>query len=240
MNKIEYDNLTRAMEIYRSLVGSEHGYIEKKGNEDLFANYQDQGVNEVLNTICSSMKLRTFRGNKGRLYIVTDDDSVYAKNENEIKTYFYNQTEGRSERAYLFYYATLLLLNELFGGNPIRKRREYVPLDEWINILDTAVERHKVLTVEEELSLGFNFIRVGRRWKSLSSETDSTVVKINTKAGFLEKCTSFLEKEDLIYMDETRIAPTDKLIDLIERGNLRTDRLKELLHYEEEVPEDQE
>ncbi len=243
MNREEYENLTKALAIYKSLVGSENGYIEKKGNESLFSDYQDEGVSEVLNIISTSMQLNIFRGKNGRLYIISESDSVLAKSENDVKSYFYNSNENRSERAYLFYYATLLLINELFGGNPIRQRRDYLPLKNWIDIIDTDVEKHKTLTLEEEMELGFNFVRVGRRWKGLSQETDSSIVKsINTKSGFLEKCLQFLVKEDLVESiteDELRIYPKEKLIDLIERGNLRVDRLQELKISDEQF-EDQE
>jgi hypothetical protein len=240
MDKDAYDNLTKALAIYRSLVASEHGYIEKKGNEDLFADYQDQGVSEVLNIICHSMQVNIFRGKSGRLYINSEDEGVYAKNESEIKAYFWQQGEPRSDRAYLFYYVTLLLINELFGGNPIRLRRDYLPLGNWIEIIDAAVEKHKELTIEEEMELGFNFIRVGRKWKCFSLDADAVKTKSDTKIGFLDRCILQLKKEDLIDTvteDEIRIFPTDKLIDLIERGNLNVDRLKELKLNAEEILE---
>lgn len=236
MQKSDYDNITRALAIYRNLLESDHGYIEKKGNEELFADYQDQGVNEALNVICDSMQVRTFRGKEGRLYLVSEDDGMYAIKESEVKTYFYDakkdQPQEKSERAYLFYYATLLLLNEFFGGNPIRQRRNWIALNEWIQVVDAAVERHRELTLEEEAQLGFNFIKVGRRWKCFSTEMDDTVAGINTKSGFLERCAQFLTREDLIISnreDELRIYPTKKMVDLMERGNLRTDRLKDLM-----------
>lgn len=236
MQKNEYDNITKALAIYRNLLESEQGYIEKRGNEELFADYQDQGVNEALHIICNSMQVRTFRGKGGRLYIVSEEEGMYAINESEVKTYFYDakkdQPQEKSERGYLFYYATLILLDEFFGGNPIRQRRNYIPLNNWIQAVDAAVERHKELTLEEEAELGFNFIRVGRRWKCFSTENDDVVAGINTKAGFLERCVQFLTREELIISsreDELRIYPTEKLIDLVERGNLRTERLSDLL-----------
>ena len=74
------------------------------------------------------------------------------------------------------------------------------------------------------MSLGFNFIRVGRKWNTLSSDSDKTIIGINTKLGFAKKSLDYLSKAELIIMvndDDIRIYPTEKLTDYIEKGNLK-------------------
>ena len=232
--------MLRALAIYKVLIDNEHGYIEKQnGNEELFADYFDYEVSEALSSIAQAMDVRIFKGQKDRLYIVPLNYATNAIKESELKTYFFDNKKEkgceRSERVYLFYYTTLILLDEFFGGKPIRLKRDYLNLSEWINLINNVVARHKDLTIEEELKLGFNFIRVGRRWNALSNENDKTTAAINTKMGFLERVLLFLSKEELVITiteDETRIVPTEKLCDLIEKGNLKTYRIQEILNAE--------
>jgi hypothetical protein len=227
---MERDNLKKALEIYKTLIDSPQGYIEKNsGNNELFADYYDNDVNQILDVICEAFDVRIFKGNRNRLYVVPDISSSFAIKESDVGKYFYvgdrMEAEVGKDRTYLFYYITLIFFNELYGGNPIKQKRDYVPLGELLAIIDGYVEKHRQLTLEEEMSLAFNFIRVGRKWMTLSSDSDKTVTGLSTRLGFARRSMEFLAREELVILvsdDETRIYPTEKLTDYIEKGNLKS------------------
>lgn len=230
------EHFQSALLLYKALSSSESGYIEKnESNAMLFADFYDYEVSKVLDLVCQTMEVNIFKGEKDILYITPKSDSVGKIREEDIRRYFYEGKQGetgdRSERVYLFYYTTLIMLDLLFGGSPIEKKINYLTFSKWMEAIEDFMVKHKSISEEEEAELAFNFSKIRKKWDALSLDNDKAIAQVNTKVGFLNRCLQFLTKEGLIFApkeDEILIYPTSKLCDLVKKGQLNFKRLEDL------------
>lgn len=229
-----------ATKIYKELVDSEFGYIEKNDlNSEIFIDFMSDDVASALESMTEVLRVRIFKV-QNRIYLFPLEDSVLSVSESDVAKYFYvtPKTGKREsdERLYLFYYITLVFLNEIYGGAPFRKLNDYCTLEGLVEAMNTSVERQQAtITTEEEEDMGFNILAVGRKWKNFAltggGNKDSKVNSMSSKLGFAERAMKYLKKQGLVdikVQDNTRIYPERKLSDLILVGGLNMDRIEEL------------
>lgn len=233
------ESIDKALNLYTELSKSPYGFIEKTdGNRNFFIDMLDNDVNTVLDSICENFKVNIFK-TQNRIYLVPLTGSILATNEDDIARYFHatSSTNKREndERLYLFYYITLVYLNEIYGGTPFKKLNEYVTLGNFIRAVDESVERALSLTKEDDYANRFNITAVANKWAGFILQSDANVANktnlMSTKIGFITKVINFLKKEGLVdvkTIDDDRIYPTTKLTDLVLMGGLNMSKIEDL------------
>lgn len=233
------ESIDKALQLYTELSKSPYGFIEKTdGNRHYFIDMLDNNVSMVLDSICENFKVNIFK-TQNRIYLVPLTDSILATNEEDISRYFHATSNSNKrendERLYLFYYITLVYLNEIYGGTPFKKLNDYITLGNFIRAVDESVERALSFTKEDDYANRFNTTAVAKKWSSFILQNDSnTSSKINimaTKIGFIKKVINFLKKEGLVdvkTIDDERIYPTTKLTDIMLIGGLNMSKIEDL------------
>lgn len=231
--------LDKALNIYAELIQSPYNFIEKSdSNRALFVDILDDEVLSVLDGICESFKVKIFKY-QNRIYLVPLDGSILAIEESKIAKYFHANSDTNKresdERLYLFYYITLIYLNEIYGGTPFRKINDYITLADMLDAVDKSVERALTYEKEDDEEAQFNITTVAKKWDSfilqIDEKSSSKINRMYTKKGFLEKSLNFLKSEGLVEIrttDNIRIYPTNRLSDIVAMGGLNMDRINDL------------
>lgn len=233
-------DLKKALGIFEAMFRSDYGYIEYSTDTMvLFEDYQLEEVKDCLDTIASTYGFEILARNSGtkketkRIYLVPTQDCKYAYSSADIKKYIHTQENKNFD--YLMLYLLLLLINEFFGGTPISVTKNYITEQTYMHVIEQAVDRQKVLTVEDAISREFNVDKACQTWCGLTGEVND---RLTSKVGFVRKVLKFAKSHDLISIreeDEVKIFPTIKLQDLVLNSKLNlSERMKVVLAQKEE------
>jgi len=230
------ETLSKALKIQKELLKSEFGYIENNGTyRDLFIDYLNPDVSNILNIICEEFDFNVFKV-QDRIYLSPYAASFLSVSESDISRYFYISKEKECLddsriRLYLFYYTVLNFLSIIYSGFPIKKTQDYTTLNELISTIDNSTARAlSVYDEKMELEVGFSILKSCYAWDKFTLDSDGNG-EMNSKSGFAKKSIAYLKKEGLVKVmddNEFRIYPERKLTDLIVNGGLDIARIQEL------------
>lgn len=226
-----------AIQIFKILL--EDGQLDRDEHSDLFIEYLNAEVQEVLSELEEEMDCRIIRINHSIYLLPNSDNSLLGFKNKDFREWI--GSNARLVDVYLSYYITMFILFLFYGGkNKNPKQREFISMTALIEELDQRFEailrnnRESVIEKEEELSL--NLITIAEVWDQKISHEDN---KRTTKYGTVTRICSLLEQEKLIRLveDKKEIRTTKKLDDLMTHYFLNDSRIDEIQRVFMEVVE---
>ncbi len=222
------NDVKTAVKIFKILL--ENGQLDREEYSDLFIEYLNSEVQEILNNFEEEMDCKIIRVNN-TIYLLPDyDNGLLGFKNKDFREWI--GSNSRLSDVYLSYYITMFLLFKFYGGkNKNPKQREFMRVNTLIDELDNRFEdilkqnQEHVIAKEEELSI--NLISIAEAWSQKISFDDN---KRTTKFGTVLRICSLLEQEKLIRLIEEKkeIRTTRKLDDLMTYYFLNDSRINEI------------
>lgn len=216
-----------ALQIFRVLL--EKGQLDRESDSELFIEYMNPDVLDILNQFEEEMECKIIRINN-TIYLLPDyDNNVLGFKTKDMREWI--GTNARLSDVYLSYYIVMFLLHQFYGGkNKNPKQREFIRVSILIDELDKRLSSvlemgEEAIAMEEKYSI--NFIKLAESWDSRKSYEER---KLTTKHGFVIKVCRLLEQEKLIRLvdEEKEIRTTRKLDDLMLYYYLNDSRINEI------------
>ena len=216
-----------ALQIFRVLL--EKGQLDRESDSELFIEYMNPDVLDILNQFEEEMECKIIRINN-TIYLLPDyDNNVLGFKTKDMREWI--GANARLSDVYLSYYIVMFLLHQFYGGkNKNPKQREFIRISTFIDELDKRLSSvlemgEEAANLEEKYSI--NFIKLAESWDSRRSYEER---KLTTKHGFVIKICRLLEQEKLIrFVDEEKeIRTTRKLDDLMLYYYLNDSRIIEI------------
>ena len=222
------NNIKTAIKIFRILL--ENGQLDRDEYSDLFIEYLNTEVQEIINDFEEEMDCKVIRINN-TVYLLPDyDNGLLGFRNKDFREWI--GSNSRLSDVYMSYYITMFVLFKFYGGkNKNPKQREFLRINTLIDELDNRFEgilkqnREQVVIKEEELSI--NLISIAEAWNQKITLEDN---KRTTKFGTVLRICSLLEQEKLIRLMEEKkeIRTTKKLDDLMTYYFLNDSRINEI------------
>ncbi len=221
------DKVKRALQIFNLLM--ENGQIDRETESELFVEYMNPDILEILNEFEDELNFKILRINNS-LYMIPDYDNYVLGFKNKDMREWIGSS-ARASDVYLSYYVVSFLLFLFFGGkNKNPKQREFLRVSTFIDELDKRIASvldsgKEGVLMEEKYSM--NFVKIAQSWDSRRSYEEK---KLTTKHGFVLRVCKFLEQEKMIRLveNEKEIRTTTKLDDLMVYYYLNDSRVKEI------------
>ncbi|HYE10199.1 MAG TPA: DUF6063 family protein [Patescibacteria group bacterium] len=216
-----------ALQIFRVLL--EYGQLDRETNSELFIEYMNPDVLDVLNQFEEQMECRILRINNTIYLLPNYDNSVLGFKTKDMREWI--GTNAKLSDIYLSYYIVMFILHQFYGGkNKNPKQREFIRISTFIDELDKRLNSvlelgEEAIEIEEKYSM--NFIKLAESWDSRRSYEER---KLTTKHGFAIRVCKLLEQEKLIRLvdDDKEIRTTRKLDDLMLYYYLNDSRINEI------------
>lgn len=222
------NNVKTAIKLFKVLL--ENGQLDREEYSDLFVEYLNSEVQEVLSEFEEEMDCKIIKINN-TIYLLPDyDNGLLGFKNKDFREWI--GSNSRLSDVYLSYYITMFLLYKFYGGkNKNPKQREFMRINTLIDELDNRLEgilkqnRDAIISTEEELSI--NLISIAESWNQKITLEDS---KRTTKFGTVLRICSLLEQENLIRLmeDKKEIRTTKKLDDLMTYYFMNDSRINEI------------
>lgn len=222
------NNVKTAIRILRLLL--EDGQLDRDNHSDLFIEYLNAEVQEILSEMEEEMDCKIIKINN-TLYLLPDyDNSLLGFRNKDHREWL--GTNARLSDVYLSYYITMFILYSFYGGkNKNPKQREFIRLmtliDEMDQRLQAILKNSQEAMMEREEELSINLISIAEVWNQKIAHEDS---KRTTKYGTVLRVCNLLEQEKLIRVmeDKKEIRTTKKLDDLMTYYFLNDSRIEEI------------
>ncbi len=222
------NNTKTAIKIFKILL--ENGQLDREEYSDLFIEYLNSEVQEIINVFEEEMDCKVIKLNN-TIYLLPDyDNGLLGFRNKDFREWI--GSNSRLSDVYMSYYIAMFILFKFYGGkNKNPKQREFLRINTLIDELDNRFEgilkqnREQVVLKEEELSI--NLISIAEAWNQKITLEDN---KRTTKFGTVLRICSLLEQEKLIRLMEEKkeIRTTKKLDDLMTYYFLNDSRINEI------------
>ncbi len=216
------------IQIFKILL--ENGQLDREAHSDLFIEYLNSEVQEVLSEFEEEMDCKIIKINNTIYLLPNYDNSLLGFKNKDYREWLGSNT--RLSDVYLSYYITMFILFKFYGGkNKNPKQREFIRMMTLIDELDQkfeAILKHNqedMMGKEEELSI--NLISIAEVWNQKIIHEEN---KRTTKVGTVLRICTLLEQEKLIRLleDKKEIRTTKKLDDLMTYYFLNDSRIDEI------------
>ncbi len=217
-----------AIQLFRILL--ERGQLDREEHSDLFIEYLNAEVQEILSEFEEEMECRVIKINNTIYLLPNFDNSLLGFKNKDFREWM--GANPRLSDVYLSYYITMFLLFKFYGGkNKNPKQREFIRMMTLIDELDQRFEvilnKNREETAAREEGLSINLISIAEVWKQKITHEDN---KRTTKYGTVLRICTLLEQEKLIRLmeDKKEIRTTKKLDDLMTYYFLNDSRIDEI------------
>lgn len=216
------------IQIFKILL--ENGQLDRNEHSDLFIEYLNSEVQEVLSEFEEEMECRIIKINNTIYLLPNYDNSLLGFKNKDFREWL--GSNARLSDVYLAYYIAMFILFKFYGGkNKNPKQREFIRVISLIDELDQRFEtilnhtEDDVIKTEETLSI--NLISIVEVWKQKITHEEN---KRTTKYGTVLRICALLEQEKLIRLmeDKKEIRTTKKLDDLMTYYFLNDSRIEEI------------
>jgi hypothetical protein len=216
------------VQIFKILL--ENGQLNRDEHSDLFIEYINSEVQEVLSEFEEEMDCKIIKINNTIYLLPNYDNSLLGFRNKDFREW--QGANARLSDVYLAYYIVMFILHQFYGGkNKNPKQREFIRMMTLIDELDKRFEvilnsnQEDMMKKEEELSV--NFISIAEVWNQKIVHEEN---KRTTKLGTVIRICTLLEQEKLIRLmeDKKEIRTTKKLDDLMTYYFMNDSRIEEI------------
>lgn len=221
------DNIRKALQIFNILM--ESGQLDRENENELFIEYTNPEVLEILNEFEDELDFKIQRINNTLYLIPNYDNYVLGFKTKDMREWI--GSNARLSDVYLAYYIVSFLLYLFYGGkNKNPKQREFLRITAFVDELDKRIagilnNKEEGTILEEKYSL--NFIKLAQSWDARRTFEEK---KMTTKHGFVLRVCKLLEQEKMVRIvdNDKEIRTTRKLDDLMLWYYLNDSRVKEI------------
>ncbi|MDD2402251.1 MAG: DUF6063 family protein [Clostridia bacterium] len=208
----------------------ENGQLDREEYSDLFIEYLNSEVQEVLSEFEENMECRIVKINNTIYLLPNYDNSLLGFKNKDFREWI--GANARLSDVYLSYYIVMYILFVFYGGkNKNPKQREFISIMTLISELDQRFEtilargQEDIIKTEEEMSV--NLLSIAEVWSQKITHEEN---KRTTKYGTILRIGNLLEQERLIRLIENKkeIRTTKKLDDLMTYYFLNDSRIEEV------------
>ncbi len=208
----------------------EKGQLDRDEHSDLYIEYLNAEVQEILSDIEEEMDCKIIKINNTIYLLPNFDNNLLGFMNKDYREWI--GSNARLSDVYLSYYMTMFLLHQFYGGkNKNPKQREFIRIMTLVEELDKRFEmilknnQEDMIQTEEELSI--NLISIAEVWNQKLVHEEN---KRTTKHGTVLRICALLEQEKLIRLmeDKKEIRTTKKLDDLMTYYFLNDSRIDEI------------
>lgn len=222
------DHTRIAMQIFRELL--DKGQLDRETNNELFLNYMNQEVQEVLDMVQEEVDCHILRLNN-TIYLIPEYDNLFLGYRNKDMREWLGGANPKQSDVFLAYYIVIFILHLFYGGkNKDPKQREFLRVTTIIEELDSRMRKaledeENTAVLEEKYSM--NFKKTAENWDSRKAYEER---RQGTKHGFTMRVLRLLVQERLLRIsdDEKEIRATKKLDDLMLYHYLNDSRVQEI------------
>lgn len=216
------------IQIFKILL--EKGQLDRDEHSDLYIEYLNAEVQEILSDIEEEMDCKIIKINNTIYLLPNYDNNLLGFMNKDYREWI--GSNARLSDVYLSYYITMFLLHKFYGGkNKNPKQREFIRIMTLVEELDKRFEmilknnQEDMIQKEEELSI--NLISIAEVWNQKLVHEEN---KRTTKHGTVLRISALLEQEKLIRLmeDKKEIRTTKKLDDLMTYYFLNDSRIDEI------------
>ncbi len=222
------DNVKTGIQIFKILL--EKGQMDKNEHGDLFIEYMNSDVQDVLNEFEEEMDCKIIKINNTIYLLPNHDNNLLGFMNKDFREWI--GANATLTDVFLAYYIVIFILFKFYGGkNKNIKQTDYIRimslLTEIDNRFDTILSENTDSVILTEERLGINLIRIAETWRQKITHEEN---KRTTKHGTVLRICTLLEQEKLIrIMDDKReIRPTKKLDDIMTYYFLNDNRIDEI------------
>lgn len=220
------NGVREGIRIFKNLMVN--GEISRKENGDLYNDYLENDVREVLSIFEEEFESRIINFND-TLYLVPEiSGNILGISPGDLKTYF--GSKATKKDVYLGYYIIMYIFYEFYNGkNREPKTKEFLQLSYLINALDERFARLESKAKEEiermEDIYKINIQSSIQLWNAMITEHES---KQKTKYNIVRNVCRILEDQKLIFVVEEQIRTKTKLDILMSQYFLNSDRVSQI------------
>lgn len=220
------EGVREGIRIFKNLMLN--GEISRKDNHDLYTDYLENNVREVL-TICEEEFEAKIINFNDTLYLVPEiDGNILGINPSDLKMYFGSKATKRD--VYLGYYIIMYIFYEFYNGkNRDPKTKEFLQISYLLNALDQRFENLEKKAKEEiedmEEIYKINIQSSIGLWNALMADHES---KQKTKYNIVRNVCRILEDQKLAFVVDEQIRTRPKLDILMSQYFLNSDRLSQI------------
>jgi len=232
---MEGSYLKKALNIFNYLL--KEGEISLSDNRDLFLDYNNIEVKEILDSFKEEMGFEIVKIGDFIYLMPAMDNEVLGYKDQEIKNFL--GSDKKRVDYYLSQYIIVMLLTKFYSGKSINpKVKDFIKIEELESYvserLNALAQKSDVQDMEEELK--FNIVSIANRWKDMSVDLEDDKKTAKTKIGFIKKVLKFLENQKLIIVnEEEETVRTERKLDhlmMYYLNNERKQKIEEVLKME--------
>ncbi|MCT4507753.1 MAG: DUF6063 family protein [Tepidibacter sp.] len=212
-----------AIKMFKILV--DKGEINRKDNFDLYSNYLDGDVQQILSCFEEEFEVK-FLNFDDTIYLIPKlDSTILGLKPADLRRYFGSNPNQKD--VYLGYYIIMYILYEFYSGeNRDPKKIDYLQISYLIDRLDMRFDKFDKLDEEElnelEEEYSINIKSAIKIWTSMLVDHE---IKRKTKYRMIINVCKILEEQKLAYVVEGEIRTTQKLDVLMRQYYLHADRV---------------
>ncbi len=222
------NNVKIGVQIFKTLL--EKGQLDREEHSDLFIEYLNTEVQQILGEFEEEMDCRIIKINNTIYLLPNYDNSLLGFKNKDFREWI--GSNARLNDVYLSYYIVMFLLHKFYGGkNKNPKQREFIRILTLIDELDKRFEaiisRGQEMVIETEEEFDINLVSIAELWSEKITHEEN---KRKTKYGTILRVCSLLEQENLIRLldNKKEIRTTKKLDDLMTYYFLNDSRIEEI------------
>ncbi|MBG0763291.1 MAG: hypothetical protein H0S78_00145 [Tissierellales bacterium] len=222
------NNIKIGVQIFRILL--EKGQLDREEHSDLFIEYLNSEVQQVLDEFEEEMECKIIKINNTIYLLPNYDNSLLGFKNKDFRQWI--GSNARLSDVYLSYYIAMFILFKFYDGkNKSPKQREFMRILTLIDELDKRFEviinKGAEMVVETEEEFDVNLASIAKLWKEKITLEEN---KRKTKYGTILRICSLLEQENLIRLldNKKEIRTTKKLDDLMTYYFLNDSRIEEI------------
>lgn len=220
-------NLKKAMKIYNLLI--KQGQINLEDEREIRTYYEDDEIKKILEIVVVESETNLFL-HKNTLYLVPEIGNKLLSYDNlELKaTIFPNSSTLGVYLLHSGYYIIVTFLSYMYQYNDNNiSVRPWIGIDSLMKLigdsLSNFMEESSFEQIENELN--FNISTVAKFWIGLTDYKDEKNLRgQKSKVGIIENTMLFLQKNQLVIVNDEQIRTTDRLNDIVRHYYAKGDR----------------
>lgn len=214
------NQVIKAFNIYAALSNKGYGDID-----DLRIYLADDNIRSLVDQFAKEVDCVIFPAGD-KLYFIPKaiDSAFHVSNESLKNTYM--PSRATNTDIYLMYITIIILFGAFYDSyQTIEATRDFLPVEEWLNMINDRIsslkehDREELLSLEKEYS--YNWVNILDKWDALDDLKENVTTqdaRTKSRLGFLSIVKKFLQSQELITdIGNQELSLTEKAKTIVQR-----------------------
>lgn len=222
----------KTIRVLRALL--KEGTLSRAAAPELWSELQEPEVQDEMEVLKRELDFELW-GTASRVYLIPNQSNdLFLQNNMDFRRDVRASGDFRQPDLYLLNYLTIFLLYEFFKGEGSDPQvRDFIEPEEFLHLFNehcASIQGEEKLSAQAERKYSVDFLNLARRWSAMLPGEDGDKSRHKSKWGCLNMVLRKLGKENLFFVTDGKIRPTQKCRDLMPYF-LRKERVQDIHQF---------